>query len=91
LLAGVFQNGPRRREAAGWHYSSIEASRLDVANLFAVREGERWRVQIVWPVGRVHYFGKFISREDALTWITTHKWLTLPVAAKNHPAPESNE
>ena len=32
-----------------------------------------------------------VSKEDALTWIAAHKWLTLPVAAKNYLAPESNE
>jgi len=62
-----------------------------VARLFAVQEGERWRVQIVWPDGRLHYFGKFTSKQEALAWIAAHEWLTLPVTAKNYPATESGE
>jgi hypothetical protein len=45
--------------------------------LFAVREGESWRVQIVWPNGRVHYFGQFASEKDARAWISAHAWLTV--------------
>jgi len=46
-----------------------------VASLFAVREGADWRVQIVWPNGTVHYFGRFASETAALTWIAAHGWL----------------
>ena len=56
----------------------------DVTSLFAVQEGEHWRVQIVWSNGRVHYFGRFTSKQDALAWIDAHVWLTLPVAAQNY-------
>jgi hypothetical protein len=31
--------------------------------LLAVREGEIWRVQIVWPNGSVHYFGQLLPRK----------------------------
>ena len=72
------------------HYGNWVRWGLDVANLFAVQEGERWRVQIVWPDNRVHYFGRFVSEQDALAWIAAHKWLTLPVAAESPPT-GSNE
>jgi hypothetical protein len=44
--------------------------------LLAVQEGEIWRVQIVWPNGAVHHFGKFDSKEDADDWIAAHSRLT---------------
>jgi hypothetical protein len=37
-----------------------------------------WRVEIVWPNGAVHYFGKFVSKEDAVDWIAAHPRLTMP-------------
>ena len=37
--------------------------------LLPVREGEFWRVRIVWPNGTVHHFGKFPSKKDAVDWI----------------------
>jgi hypothetical protein len=46
--------------------------------LSAVQEGEIWRVQIAWPLGRPHYFGKFDSKQDAIEWIAAHSWLTAP-------------
>jgi hypothetical protein len=46
--------------------------------LFAVQEGDIWRVQITWPNGALHYFGKFTSKEDAIEWIGAHSWLTAP-------------
>jgi hypothetical protein len=69
---------------------------VEGGNLFAVEEGKDWRVQIVWPNGAVHYFGRFTSKENALTWIDAHGWLTLPVAekttsAKNYPITENSE
>jgi len=44
--------------------------------LLPVREGKIWRVQIVWPNGAVHHFGKFTSKEDAVDWIAAHSQLT---------------
>jgi hypothetical protein len=44
--------------------------------LFPVQEGEIWRVQIAWPNGALHYFGKFASKQDAIEWIAAHAWLT---------------
>jgi len=32
--------------------------------LLPVRKGNFWRVQIVWPNGAVHHFGKFASSVD---------------------------
>jgi hypothetical protein len=67
-----------------------------VASLLAVEEGRHWRVQIVWPNGAVHYFGRFTSNKDALNWVAAHQWLTLPVvektaSPKNYPAVEGSE
>jgi hypothetical protein len=62
-----------------------------MTSLFAVQEGEHWRVQIVWRNGHVHYFGRFTSKQDALVWIAAHEWLTLAVAAQNSPVTKSNE
>jgi hypothetical protein len=45
--------------------------------LLPVREGKIWRVQIVWPNGAVHHFGKFDSKEDADDWIAAHSHLTM--------------
>ena len=47
--------------------------------LVPVREGDIWRVQIVWPNGAVNHFGKFVFKEDAVDWITAHSRLTKPV------------
>jgi len=63
--------------------------------LFAVQEGKHWRVQIVWPNGSVHYFGRFTSKQNALAWIDAHVWLTLPIAEKtaspeNYPIAEGD-
>lgn len=44
--------------------------------LLAVREGRIWRVQIVWPNGSVHYFGKFNFEQEARAWVGAHAWLT---------------
>jgi hypothetical protein len=57
--------------------------------LLAVQEGNFWRVQIVWPNGSVHYFGRFSSEKGAREWIINHAWLTAPVTKKN-PAHKDN-
>jgi len=57
--------------------------------LLAVQEGNFWRVQIVWPNGSVHYFGRFSSKKGAREWIISHAWLTAPVTKKN-PAHKAN-
>jgi hypothetical protein len=46
--------------------------------LLPVGEGKIWRVEIVWPNGAVHRFGKFASKEDAVDWIAAHSRLTMP-------------
>jgi len=46
--------------------------------LSPVQKGNMWRVQIAWPNGTVHYFGKFASEKDAIEWITARPWLTKP-------------
>jgi hypothetical protein len=47
--------------------------------------GNIWRVQIVWPNGSVHYFGRFSSKKGAHEWIISHAWLTAPIIKKNPP------
>jgi hypothetical protein len=45
----------------------------------AVQEGKFWRVEITWPNGVLHYFGKFASKQAAIEWIAAHSWwLTAP-------------
>ncbi len=44
--------------------------------LSPLREGDIWRVKIVWPNRAVHHFGKFISERDAIDWINAHPNLT---------------
>jgi hypothetical protein len=44
--------------------------------LTSVKEGDLWRVQIAWPSGTTHYFGKFGSEKEASGWISRHRWLT---------------
>jgi hypothetical protein len=53
--------------------------------LLPVREGEIWRVKIVWPNGAVHHFGKFVSKEDADDWITAHSRLMMPAEETSPP------
>ena len=48
------------------------------ALLSPVQEDDIWRVQIVWPNGAVHNFGKFTSERDATDWINAHPNLTKP-------------
>jgi hypothetical protein len=55
------------------------------ALLSPVQEGEIWRVQIVWPNGAVHYFGKFTSKKDAVAWINAHPNLTKPEDTMDWP------
>jgi hypothetical protein len=43
--------------------------------LSPVQKGPIWRVQMAWPNGNAHYFGKFTSEKDASDWITAHPWL----------------
>jgi hypothetical protein len=57
------------------------------AVLLAVQEGEIWRVQIAWPNGAVHYFGKFAAERDAIEWIAAHSWLTAPATDKTMGKP----
>jgi hypothetical protein len=57
--------------------------------LLAVQEGEIWRVQIVWPNGAVHHFGKFASKKDAVDWIAAHSRLTTPAEETSPPTAPS--
>jgi hypothetical protein len=44
--------------------------------LTSIKEGDLWRVEIVWPNGTKRYFGKFGSEQEAERWISTHRCLT---------------
>jgi len=44
--------------------------------LLAVRKGDLWRAQIVWPNGTSNYVGKFRSEAEAQQWIDAHRSLT---------------
>jgi hypothetical protein len=57
--------------------------------LLPVCEGEIWRVEIVWPNGAVHHFGKFVSEKDAVDWITAHSRLTRPAEETSPPTAPS--
>src|SRR5262249_47745635 len=54
--------------------------------LLLVCEGEFWRVQIVWPNGTVHHFGKFPSKKDVVDWIGAHSRLTKPAEEASPPS-----
>jgi len=43
--------------------------------LTSIKEGDLWRVEIVWPNGTKRHFGKFGSEQEAEGWISTHRWL----------------
>jgi hypothetical protein len=60
------------------------------AVLSPVREGKIWRVEIVWPNGAVHHFGKFASKKDVDDWIAAHPRLTMP-AEQTSPPTAPNE
>lgn len=47
-----------------------------------IRVGEWWRVEIRWPNGTGHYFGKFGSERDATQWVDSHSWMTERVIEK---------
>jgi hypothetical protein len=44
--------------------------------MLAVRKGDLWRAQIVWPNGTSNYVGKFGSETEAQQWIDAHRSLT---------------
>ena len=58
--------------------------------LSPLREGEIWRVEIVWPNGAVHHFGKFTSEKDAVDWIAAYsRQTTMPTGESWPPAAPS--
>jgi hypothetical protein len=58
--------------------------------LLRVREGDIWRVRIVWPSGAVRHFGKFASEKDAADWIAAHSRLTMPAEETSPPTVPSD-
>jgi hypothetical protein len=38
--------------------------------LTSIKEGDFWRVKIVWPNGTQRHFGKFASEQKAEGWIS---------------------
>jgi hypothetical protein len=55
--------------------------------LSPVQKGNMWRVQITWPNGTVHYFGKFASEKDTIEWIAARPWLTKPAPENSTSEP----
>ena len=47
--------------------------------LMSVQKGDLWRVEITWPNGTLHHFGKFRSEQEAQGWIRAHSSLTAHV------------
>jgi hypothetical protein len=48
---------------------------VNSATLKPVAHKGYWRVKMAWP-DRHHFFGKFLSQEEAEKWIEQHCWLT---------------
>jgi hypothetical protein len=46
-----------------------------LAELKAVKRGDRWRIQISWPDRMPRFFGDFASEAEAALWIKEHSWL----------------
>jgi hypothetical protein len=44
------------------------------AVLSTVQDGEIWRVQKIWPNGKMDFLGEFSSQGDAIEWIDRHAW-----------------
>jgi hypothetical protein len=55
------------------------------AVLSSVRDGDIWRVQIIWPNGKMDFVvGEFSSEGDAVKWIDRHAWwLIEPITEKS--------
>jgi hypothetical protein len=54
------------------------------AVLSPVRDGDIWRVQIIWPNGKMNIVGEFSSEGDAVKWIERHAWwLVEPITEKS--------
>ena len=47
--------------------------------LTSVQKDGQWTVRIAWPNGGNHYFGRFHSEIEAVSWITDHHWMTAKV------------
>jgi hypothetical protein len=45
--------------------------------LSTVQADGRWRVEIVWPSGKINYFGNCQSKKEAGEWIAQHHSLTV--------------
>jgi hypothetical protein len=54
------------------------------AVLSPVRDGDIWRVQIIWPNGKMNIVGEFSSEGDAVKWMDSHAWwLIEPITEKS--------
>jgi hypothetical protein len=47
-----------------------------VVVLTPIRQSGYWRVKMAWPNNNIHYFGRFLSQQEAEKWIEKHSWLT---------------
>ena len=46
-----------------------------MAELKAVKRGDRWRIQMSWPDRMPRFFGEFETEAEAARWIKEHSWL----------------
>jgi len=54
------------------------------AVLSTVQVGDIWRVQQIWPNGKMDFLGEFSSEGDAIKWIDRHAWwLIEPITKKS--------
>jgi hypothetical protein len=54
------------------------------AALSPVKDGDTWRVQIIWPDSKMDFVGGFSSEGDAVKWIDRHAWwLIEPIIEKS--------
>jgi hypothetical protein len=44
--------------------------------LTAVERNGRWTVRLDWPNGITRYLGSFRSKNEVITWIAVHRWMT---------------
>jgi len=53
------------------------------AVLSSVRDGDIWRVQIIWPDNKMDLVGGFSSKGDAVNWIDRHAWWLIEPLTEN--------
>jgi hypothetical protein len=59
-----------------------------MAELEAVKRGNRWRIQTSWPDRMPRFFGDFENEAEAALWIKEHNWLA-PDKPKSAEIPDT--